>query len=543
MRMTGGQALVRALIQNGVDTIFGIPGVQLDHLFNAFWDERNRLRVVQTRHEQGSAYMAFGYAQSTGRVGTCAVVPGPGLLNATAALSTAWACNAPVLCISGQIPSSAIGRGFGMLHEIPDQLALIQGLTKYAARIGAPAEAPFLVREAFRQLSTGRRRPVELEIALDVLADTSEVALLEAETEHARPPIDAERIEAAAKLLGGAKRPAIFVGGGIHGAEAPLAALAEMLDAPVVMTRNALGALSSRHRLAASLPVGHKLWPGLDVVLAVGTRLQPLVPAWGLDDGIKIIRIDIDAEEAVRAGRPAVAVIGEARDALALLIERLPRHLGARASGADALAVARAAVERDSATLAPQKAYVAAIRAELPDDGILVEELTQVGYVARFTWEATRPRSYITTGYQGTLGFGFATAIGAQIANPGRKVVSISGDGGFMYNVQELATAVQQKIGLVAIVFNDNAYGNVRRMQEVEHGGKVLASDLVNPDFVRLAESFGAMGLRAETPDALRAALRRGFAAAGPTLIEVPMKAMPDPWHMLHLGRVRPPRA
>src|SRR5271168_2791864 len=176
-KMTGGGALVVMLRRHGVDTIFALPGVQNDALFVAFYDAGEALRVIHTRHEQGAAYMAFGYARATGKIGAYAVVPGPGLLNTTAALATAYATNAPVLCISGQVPSDMIGRGFGLLHEIPDQLGVLQRLTKWAARIERPADAPHLVSEAFYQLTSGRPRPVALEVPLDVLAEKAEVTL------------------------------------------------------------------------------------------------------------------------------------------------------------------------------------------------------------------------------------------------------------------------------------------------------------------------------------------------------------------------------
>ena len=539
-RMTGGQAIVRSLRGYGVDTIFGIPGVQVDALYNALYDDRNAIRVIHTRHEQGAAYMAFGYSAATGRVGTCAVVPGPGLLNATAALSTAYACNAPVLCVSGQIPSAMIGRGVGLLHEIPNQLDMIRSVTKWAARADHPGEAPDVVREAFRQLLTGRRRPVEIEMAMDIMAMEAEVALLDPVTDYALPELDPDAVERAAKLLGAAKNPVIFAGGGIVGGEAELVALAEMLQAPVVMSRGGLGSVSDRHYLAHKVPTGHRFWKDADVVLAVGTRLNPMVPAWGADDGLKIIRVDIDPVEITRVARPAVGIVGDARPALAALVERTAAHNAKRPSREDELSGLKAALRAEhEEKLGPQLSWIDAIRDVLPDDGIFVEELTQPGYVSRFTFPVYDTRTYISTGYQGTLGYGFATALGAKVARPDTPVVAISGDGGFMYNVQELSTAVQQGIGLVTVIFNDGAYGNVQRMQVEDYGGKVIASDLHNPDFVRLAESFGAQGLRAETPDALRAALETGFATPGPTLIDVPVGDMPSPWDYLQLPRAR----
>ncbi len=539
-RMTGGQALVRALEAHGVDTIFGIPGVQMDHFFNALHDERNSIRVIHTRHEQGAAYMAFGYAAATGKVGTYAVVPGPGLLNTTAALSTAYANNTPVLCVSGQIPSQLIGRGVGVLHEIPDQLALIKGLTKWAARADHPNEAPDMVREAFRQLSTGRIRPVEIEMAMDVLGQQAELEIGAPAVAPPPPEPDPELIKNAAKLLGGARRPLIFAGGGAVDAGPELLALAEALQAPIIASRNALGAVDDRHYLSQSYVAGHRLWADADVVLGVGTRLNPQIPTWGVDDNLKFVRIDIDPVEITRVHRPAVGIVSDARTGLAALVDAIGAHNGQRESREAELTALKSDIRAElHENLGPQMAFLDAIRAELPEDGVFVEELTQVGYVSRLAFPVYHPRGFISTGYQGTLGFGFATALGVKVARPDTPVVAISGDGGFMFNVQELATAVQQGIGLVTVIFKDGAFGNVQRMQKEDHGGKVIATDLHNPDFVKLAELFGAQGLRAESPDQLRDALRKGFATAGPTIIEVPVGEMPSPWDYLFLPRAR----
>lgn len=539
-RMTGGQALVRALEAHGVDTIFGIPGVQMDHFFNALHDERNAIRVIHTRHEQGAAYMAYGYAAATGRVGTVAVVPGPGLLNTTAALSTAYANNTPVLCVSGQIPSQLIGRGVGVLHEIPDQLALIKGLTKWAARANHPGEAPDIVREAFRQLSTGRIRPVEIEMAMDVLGQQAEVEIGAPAVAPPPPEPGVELIAKAAKLLGGAKRPLIFAGGGVVDAGAELLAVAEALQAPIIASRNALGVVDDRHYLSQSYLAGHRLWADADVVLGIGTRLNPQIPTWGVDDNLKFVRIDIDPVEITRVHRPAVGIVGDARAGLAALAHALVSHNSTRESRQAELTRLKFDIRAElTANLGPQMAFLDAIRAELPEDGVFVEELTQVGYVSRLAFPVYHPRGFIGTGYQGTLGFGFATALGVKVARPNTPVVAISGDGGFMYNVQELATAVQQGIGLVTVIFKDGAFGNVQRMQKEDHGGKVIATDLHNPDFVKLAELFGAQGLRAESPDQLRGALRKGFETSGPTIIEAPVGEMPSPWDYLFLQRAR----
>src|ERR1700747_691087 len=263
-RMTGGGALVEMLRRNGVDTIFALPGVQNDVLFVALYDAGEGLRVIHTRHEQGAAYMAYGYARASGKIGTYAVVPGPGLLNTTAALSTAFATNAPVLCISGQIPSDLIGRGFGLLHEIPDQLGVLRTLTKWAARISHPTQTGQLVNEAFRQLRDGRPRPVALEMPLDVMALETEVAVPPPGESPAITMPDPELIDKAAAWLAASKKPLLFVGGGAVAAAEEVLAIAEMLEAPVGSYTGGKGIVRARHYLAQSALAGHELWREAD---------------------------------------------------------------------------------------------------------------------------------------------------------------------------------------------------------------------------------------------------------------------------------------
>lgn len=537
-KLTGGEAIVQALIAHGVNTIFALPGVQNDHLFNALYDTREQIRVIHTRHEQGAGYMALGYAQSTGKVGVYSVVPGPGLLNTTAALATAYATNAKVLCLTGQIASTSIGKGYGLLHEIPDQLGLLRGLTKWAARIQSPAEAPGLVAEAFKQLHSGRPRPVCLEVAPDVLAARTAVNLTPPLAVEA-PPVDLDLVEAAAKLLAEAKEPLIFVGSGASEAGEAVRELAETLQAPVVSNRSGHGILSSRHPLSLRMPVAHELWDKTDVVLAVGARMQWPLQTWGYDKKLKIIHIDIDPTEHNRIAPAAINIIARSEDVLPHLVNSVSKSIGVRPSRQEELEALKAEVEERYNAIEPQISFLRAIRAELPDDGFFVEEMTQVSYISRFALPVYEPRTFITCGYQGTLGWGFATALGVKVAHPDKPVLSINGDGGFLFTVQELATAVQHKINTVTLVFNDGAYGNVQRMQKLNYGNRVIASDLQNPDFVKLAEAFGAQGLRVHTPAELRQALRRGFESDVPTLIEIPVGEMPSPWPWVYLPRVR----
>jgi len=508
--------------------MFVLPGIQLDNTFDALYDETDNIKLFHTRHEQATSYMADGYARTTGRPGVCLVVPGPGVLNAMAGLSTSYACNAPVLCISGQIQSNLIGVGRGVLHEIPDQIVAMRSVTKWGARIEEPEQTPGLVQEAFNQMLTGRKRPVYLEMAPDIMGKKGNVELSGPKQTEAGAG-DPDQIEAAAKALGQAKKPVIFVGGGIFDATEELQELAEMLQAPVVMSGNGKGALTSRHYLAQNMLVGRELWKDADVAFAVGTRFVQPVTMWGLDDELTIIHMDVDDEEIGRNHAPNIGIVADAKQGLAALIERVGQYNSSRASREEELTALKQAKEDVIYEIQPQASFADAIRAELPDDGILVNESTQVGYWSTLGFPVYNPRTFLTSGYQGTLGYGFATALGAQAGNMDKRVISVNGDGGFMYNVQELSTAVMHKIPLTTIVFNDNAFGNVKRIQQEQYNGRTISSDLLNPDFVKLAESFGMLGIRTETADGLRDAIKQSFDNDGPTLIEVPVGPMPNP--------------
>lgn len=541
-QMTGGEAVVAALLAHGVHTIFGIPGVQNDWLYNALYDAGDKIRVIHTRHEQGAAFMALGYAMASGEIGVFNVVPGPGILNASAALATAYGLNAPVFCLTGQIPSHKIGKGEGVLHEIPHQVEVLRGLTKWTERAVHPSEAPIKIAEAFYQLQTGRPRPVALEVPMDVLAAKTEV---QADIEALQPftaPLDNEAIEQAAKLLGESERPMIFVGSGAQNVSAEVTQLAEMLEAPVVGYRTGRGILDSRHYLSLPLHPSHECWKTTDVVLAIGSNLRIPIQKWGTDSHMKIIRIDVDATAMHAIQKPDLPIVARSENALPALLKAIEKFNHQRDSReAELLAIKKDWAER-TAYLEPQNTYLKVIREELGEDGIFVDELTQVGFAARINMDVYKPRTFICSGYQGTLGYGFPTALGAKVAKPDTRVISVSGDGGFMFSVQELASAVQHKIGLVSIVFNNNSYGNVQQMQKHKYGGRVIATDLHNPDFVKLAEAFGANGFRAENGDELREAMRKGFASELPTLIEVPIGETPSIDRFRALPRVRPPK-
>ena len=544
-RMKGADAVVRSLIRQGVDTFFVLPGSPYE-LHDALYDFQaaGAARIFNARHEQGVAYMAYGYARASGRTGVYFVVPGAGVLNTTAALCTAYSANERVLCVAGEIASHGAGRGFGMLHEIPDQLGVLERLTKWAGHVAHPAEAPRLVNEAFRQMHTGRPRPTALQIPVDIAALEAEVQLEDAAPVSECFQPDPEAIARAAKLLGRAKRPLIMVGGGALEAGAELLAVAEALQAPVVSHRQGKGIVDDRHWLSQTYPAGHRLWTDTDVVLAVGTRLKYPQMYWGLDSRIRIVRIDIDPAEVDRFAKPAVGIVAGARAALAALADALVRHNTRRDSRKPELTALKRAMRKEyERAVGPQLAILDAIRAELPEDGIFVDEITQVGYVSWFGLPMYAPRHFISSGYQGNLGYGYATALGVQAAHPGRTVFAIGGDGGFMYQASELATAAKYGLNVILMVFNDNALGNVKRDQIERFSGRLVGSEFVNPDFVRLAESFGVAGYRARTPRKLRAALKDAMRQGGPALIEMPVKNLPSPWSFIAMGAARQRRA
>jgi len=538
VRMTTAEAVVETLIVHGVTTVYALPGVHNDHLFDALFKAADRIRTIHTRHEQGAAYMALGAALATGKPQTYAVVPGPGLLNSSAALLTAYGMNAPVLALVGQIPQAAIGLGLGYLHEIRDQAGIISRLVDFSARIREPSEAAILVAEAFRAMASGRPGPAVLECAMDMWGRGAPMMAIGSPLPAAAPPVDDEAAEDAARRLAAAKRPLIVVGSGAQDAAAEVGELSDILQAPVLAYRRGRGVLDSRNPLSVTLPLGRELWGEADVVLAVGTRLFTGFTQWGIDRELAIIRIDSDPEEPERFARPALALIGDAKPILRRLLHSLESHR--RPSRRIEMEERQTAMRSRLAKLKPQAEFLAVIRAELPEDGIFVDEVTQTGFASRLLFPVYKPRTFLSPGYQDNLGWGFATALGAQHARSDVPVLSISGDGGFLFTSNELATAMRHRIALTTVVFNDGAFGNVRRIQEEQYGNRLIASDLTNPDFVKYAQSFGAEAERARSPQELRLALHRAFKRRDvPTLIEVPVGPMPSPWEFIQMPPVR----
>ena len=535
--VTGAQALVRQLIAEGVDTIFALPGVQIMAAFDAFYEYRDDIRLVHVRHEQATTYMADGYAKATGKVGVAMAVPGPGAINAGSGLGTAYATSTPVLLISGQIDSGSLGKREGQLHEVEDQLDVFRPLTKWVHRVTRVEEVPGAVHEAFRHLKTGRPRPVELEIPPDTLAATGEAETIPAE-EYPPQAAGADEIAQAADILASAERPAILVGGGarISGAGDEALQLADFLQAPLMGTQDSKGVVPEDSPFYvgtnyASVGPADVVFPDTDVLLAIGTRL--LFRELPDGDLPRVIHIDIDPDEIGRNLPTELGIVADAKTASAQLLEKLKESSQPRTSDAGRIAGFRSDfASRMRALVPPQAQMIEDMRAALPDDAIVVSGVTNIGYWSNVFYEVREPQTYITSGYFGTLGYAFPTALGAQVGRPDRKVVALCGDGGFMYSPQELSSAMRHGINAVAVVFNNNAYGASEWDQTHRYGGNFIGTDLHNPDFVQLAQSFGAVGMSTD-PEGFGEMLEVALNADAPVLLEVVVPNMMPPFQIV----------
>ncbi len=531
--------IVEYLKKLGMTNFYCLPGVQNDDFFNVLYDHTDEFEVIVTRHEQGAGYMALGAAIATGKPQPYCVVPGEGMLNASTAMATAYSVYAPVFALIGQIPTPVLGKNYGSLHELPDQLAILSQLSKHAAGVYDAETAPETIHKAMTELVSGVPRPVSLEVPMDIWAADVSPDVVLPPIEKQLPALDEDAIKEAAKLLGEAERPLIFLGGGAQDASEPIRELVDLVQAPFTSNRTGRGVVDDRHPLAASWPMAHELWKSVDVVVAIGTRFLPPQSGWGLDDDIKVIQINIDPTEIGRQNPVAVGIVGDAHQSVTRLVDETAKVNKKRESREPELASLRSEIRQKMAFLEPQLSFLSVIRSEMPENGILVKDLTQVGFTGQLAYPVYKPRTFISAGYAGTLGWGYATALGVQHAMPDKKTLLVSGDGGFLYTSSEIATAVKYNIPLTAIVFRDDAYGNVKRIQQRKFDGRTIASDLVNPDFVKLAEAFGAVGMRANSPDELRPVLREALDTNAPTIIEVPVGEMPSQWEFILMPRVR----
>jgi len=522
-KISCGSRLMHLLRAYGVDTLFGMPGVHTLEAYRAMDDAG--MRHIGVRHEQGAGFMADGYARMSGKPGVCLLISGPGVTNAATPIGQAYSDSVPILVISSVAATKDLGMGRGRLHEITDQSQVTAPLTAFSAIAMNPDQVREYVARAFALFETGRSRPVHISIPLDVLTAIDDKPVSRRIARGQRTPASAG-IEEAAKLLAGAKRPVIIAGGGSVGAPSELVSLAEKVGAAVVPTIAGKGVIADTHPLAleATLdrPATQAMIAEADVVLCVGTELaEPDIWLDGpLPIGGKMIRIDIDPETLVRDYDAAVAIEADAALALGDILSALPKNLPSKESH-NQVARVRAA-EREALTPLERKhvKVLEALRRAVPDDGVVYTDMTQLAYTGYAFYPCAEPRQWIFPAGYGTLGYALPAAIGGKIAAPERPVMVIVGDGGFQFTLQELGTAVEQKLPMAIILWNNDSLAQIRDGM-ISRKIPTIGVNQHNPDFIKLAEAYGCRTETPQTFEALEHAITAAFAADRPTVIEL----------------------
>ena len=525
--MTGSDAVVQSLIAEEIDLVFGIPGYHTEHLYGRLM-RQNSIRHILVRHEQGAGFMAIGAARVTGRAGALFSTAGPGALNGATPMGEAYGDSVPLLNIMAEDMSQYLYQDRGIVHESQDQFGVFSRLSQWSKQVSGPAEIPAAIHEGLRRTQVNRPRPVVVEIPVDIFTNEAEVDILRAET-HDRPAGDAADIQRAARILAQAERPLIWAGGGTisSGAWDELRSLAEQLDAPVITTCSGKGSIPEDHplcigNLANQGPI-KRLMSESDAMLAVGARFGYLPTAkWSIPIPSRLIHIDIDPTQPGKNYPVEIGIHADARLGLQGLIDSLDGAECERGEWVSAARSARKTVWDEMERRAPVEMGIQrAIREALPNETIIAADPHLLGYWGRSFVPVYQPRTWLYDLAFGTLGYAFPVALGAKLAAPGKPVVALTGDGGFLFTSQELATAVQLGINVVTVIFNDNAYGAIKE-DFLRDYGRAYEVDLVNPDFVKYAESFGAVGLRAG-PEQLGETLKHALTLERPCLIDVPV--------------------
>jgi acetolactate synthase-1/2/3 large subunit len=524
-----GEILVRLLETYGVDLVFGIPGVHTIDLYRGL--ANTAIRHITPRHEQGAGFMADGYARVSGKPGVCFIITGPGMTNIATAMAQAYADSIPMLVISSVNARSQLGLDNGRLHALPSQRDLTAGFTAFSHTLQSVDQLPQVLARAFSVFSSARPRPVHIEIPLDILCSPVAAGFFpRSGAIPQRPQAATCLLAAAAHLLASARRPLLLAGGGAIDAGSALQSLAEKLQAPVCLTINAKGLLPVGHPLllgsTQSLPATRQMVREADVVLAVGTELGETDYDVVFDGGFAIdgqlIRIDIDAAQLQSNYSPQLALLSDASAALHALDMQLNT---ATACDADwgAARVARVRAE-EAAHYAPSvlahDLLLETIGRTLPGV-VMVGDSTQPVYSGNLLYDAPRPRSWFnsSTGY-GTLGYALPAAIGAGLAHASVPVVCLIGDGGLQFTLPELASALEARVPVIVLLWNNQGYGEIKRFM-LERAVTLIGVDIYTPDFLQIASGFGCAAVRADTPLALEQALLQAVARNVPTLIEV----------------------
>lgn len=523
--MTGGAALVAALASHDIDTVFGIPGTHNLAAYAAM--PEHGIRHVLTRHEQGAGYAADGYARSTGRPGVVLTTTGPAILNAAATAAQAYSDSVPVLFISPGMPLQHPARGNGLLHEVRDQSAAMEALVGNSLRVTSVEEIPLAVAQCFALMTSGRPRPVHLEIPLDLLDASSDVSILAA-APGARQLPDADAVKAAADALRSSVNPILVIGGGAMAAVSQVRMVAERLGAPVLASTNGKGTFPEDHVLSAGAGLQHpsvvKAVADADMVLAVGTEFAPADWWLGLPDLTgKLVRIDVDASAISTNAVARYPLVGDAAPTLDALLDRLdgmaasvPAGVNERASRIRSQVAADARSEGE-----PWLPIIEALSQRLPHDVIVAADNSMVSYYGALSnLPVHRPHGFLFPTGGGTLGFGIPAGIGAKVANPDAPVVVIQGDGGAMFTIAELATAAELGIALPVLIVDNGGYGEIRN-EMADRNDPVHAVALGRPDFPALARSLGCYGVFIERAEQLADALDAALSADRPTVFHI----------------------
>jgi acetolactate synthase-1/2/3 large subunit len=519
--MTGGEAVIRALEAHGVKHVFGIPGTHTLPI-DRFLSQSN-IRHVQPRHEQGAGFAADGYARASGRPGVCIVTSGPGVTNLATAAAQAYSDSVPMLVISPGMPGDVYRRGTGYLHEAKDQSRAMENLVAWSHRATSPADIAESVHRAFAQFASMRPRPVHLEIPLDILDAVGDVSP-DTPSVPGRPEADRASIDEAIRILGGARRPGLLLGGGAQDAAAEATKLARLLDAIVVTSANGKGSFPEDDELALGValgyPAGRAALADCDVVVVIGSEISEVdLEGEKLELPGRVVRIDIDPGQLNMNLASQCGIHSDAASAIQKLLAGLqpvaPRGGAARA---------RKARERLDHEIqvrgAGSIAAARAIQSCIDDETIVACDTSMLCYngiiPARF---ARTPRSCLNpTGYA-TLGYALPAGIGAKLAQPDRRVIVVAGDGGILFTLSELSMAVDLKLRIPIVVVNNRGYGEIRQAM-VSRGIEPFGVTFDPPKFPAVAEAFGANGVLVSEPSQLERAIGAAFDADGPTLIE-----------------------
>ena len=520
---TVGRYIVELLAANGIDTVFGIPGVHNLELYRGL--QATGLRHVLVRHEQSAAFAADGYARAAGRPAAAFVISGPGLTNALTGIAQAYADSVPLLVLASTPERASLGKGWGVLHDLPDQGALAAGATAFARTALTAQDATDHMRAAFQAIRSPRARPAYVGLPLDLLGEhTTQRAEVFAHPAVQLPP-DAAALERAVALLDQARKPILIAGGGARRAGQPLTRLAEALDTYVVTTAAGKGILPETHpaSLGASLPYPptQALIASADVVLAIGTELSDsdVYTTTRLPFDGKLIRIDVDPAKLSDHYGAAVALQADAASCLTQLAQRVRARKGWRSEAGQAAEHRARLAQGLEAAMSGCAHAIRGVRAGLPAEAAVYTDMTQLAYHGTFAFEVSAPGCWHCPFGYGTLGYALPAAIGAKLGAPERPIVALAGDYGLQFTLAELLTAVEAGITLPIVLWNNEALGQIRD-DMARAGIGPLGVFARNPDFLALARACGAEGTRVGDAQALAQALRRALGARGPTLIE-----------------------